>query len=160
GTIEDVVVSLRWPDGFIQIGPSIGGITFEPRIDFRPLPVRVGVTSSLEVRSLPEPLRAKVGGELACLDKSCISFTPTHPGDAFIELEYRTVSGDREWRNIGMVPVMPAAFVEIPASVDVGRSLQVIIRDLEPSLFGETVSLRVDSKACDQWIADSEPYVW
>ena len=36
GTIEDVQLRIRWPNGFIQSGPSVGDITLEPRVDFEP----------------------------------------------------------------------------------------------------------------------------
>jgi Cft2 family RNA processing exonuclease len=140
GIIEDLIVSLRWPNGFIQNGPGLGGITFEPRIEFRPTPVSVGMPSSVEVHSIPAPVRARVGGQLVYLEEHNVSFIPTRPGELAVELEYQTVDGDREWRKIGAVIVQPGASVNVPAAVDVGRDLHVTIRDLAPKLSGEVIA--------------------
>jgi len=160
GAIDDVHLHIRWPNGFIQSGPSLGGFSLEPRIDFEPGPARVGVPSHLRIRSIPAPVRARVGGQICTLDDDGVDFVPSKPGMAAVELEYTTLDGDREWRETGSLDVQPAAKMDLPAGTDVSNGLEVMVRDVEPSLHGAELVLSVGGETRERWIATGAPHVW
>ena len=153
GTIEDVQLRIRWPNGFIQSGPSLAGFTLEPRVDFEPGPAKVGVPSRVRVRSTPAPVRARVGGQIYPMDDDGVVFVPNRPGVAAVELEYATLDGDREWREIGSLHVQAAARMDLPTGTDMSNGLQVTIRDVEPTLNGAELALCVGGETRDQWTA-------
>ena len=160
GVIEDVQLSIRWPNGFTQSGPSIGSFTLEPRIDFQPAPATVGVPSSVLVRSIPAPVRARVGGQICAVDGGDIAFVPSTPGIATVELEYSTLDGDREWREVGSIRVQPAATIELPVGTDGSTGLNLTISDVEPSLYGKELALTIGGEIRDTWTAGVAPRVW
>lgn len=158
GTIEDVQLRIRWPNGFTQSGPSIGGFTLEPRVEFEPTPARVGVPGHVRVRSAPAPQRARVGGKIANMADDHVEFVPSRPGTAAIELEYATWDGGNDWREVASLHVQPAATMDL--STDLSTGLQVTVRDVEPSIFGAELALSVGGEIRGRWIAGAAPHAW
>ncbi len=160
GTIDDVQLRIRWPNGFIQSGPSLGGFTLEPRVNFEPGPAKVGVPSRVRVRSTPAPVRARVGGQICPMDDDGMAFVPNSPGMAAVEFGYATLDGDREWREIGSVHVQAAARMDLPTGTDMSNCLQVTIQDVEPTLHGTELVLSIGGETRDQWTASGAPHAW
>ena len=100
GSLDDVHLRLGWPNGFVQSEPSIGSFTLEPRVHFESTPARVGTPALARIRSAPAPVRARVGGQLAPWDGNGAHFFPKQPGVVAVELEYETLSGAQEWREV------------------------------------------------------------
>jgi Cft2 family RNA processing exonuclease len=160
GEVADIHLHLRWPNGFVQRGPSLGSFTFEPTIDIRPSPSRVGMPTSVLVRSIPRPVGARIGGIPARIEEGAVHFVPKRPGSSLVELEYRTSVGDQEWREAGTLYVSPAATVELPSITTTDRDLQVIVREVAPHLHGLELGLRVGGEIIDRWIANADPHSW
>jgi len=160
GTIDDVELRIRWPNGFIQSGPSLGGFTLDPCVDFEPGPAKVGSPSRVRVRSSPAPISARVADQTCVMDEQGVDFVPMKPGITAVELEYATLEGEREWREIGSLDVQPAAAMDLPAGVDVSKGLDVTVREVEPSLHGATLALSIGGEIRDQWTATGAPHLW
>jgi hypothetical protein len=160
GAIEDVQLRIRWPNGFIQSGPSLGGFTLEPRVDFEPTPAKVGIPGRFRLRSTPAPVRARVGGQVCAVAGDGVDFVARSPGTAAVELEYATLDGEREWREIGSFHVQPAAAMDLPAGTDISTGLAVTVRDIEASLHGAELALSVGGQIRDRWTASAAPHRW
>lgn len=158
GAVDDVQLRIRWPNGFTQYGPSLGGFTFEPRIDFEPVSTRVGASVRVPIRSTPAPVRARVANTFCAISSGCIEFAPTRPGIANVEFEYATLDGGCEWREAGSLQVHPAATLDVPRTIDNTRDLEVTIRDVDPHLFGVELALSIDGKIRDTWTAGAAPH--
>jgi Cft2 family RNA processing exonuclease len=160
GTIENLRVSLRWPNGFRQLGPSLGSVTAEPFVRFVPTPARVGTSVTVSIVSIPRPSLARAGGQPAVLDGETVHFTPSQPGPCRLELGYQAATGDRDWREVGILDVRPAAEVDLPHGTDVARGLDLVVHDVDPRLHGVALALRIGSESHDRWLASGEPHTW
>jgi Cft2 family RNA processing exonuclease len=160
GTIDDVELRVRWPNGFIQSGPSIGGFTLDPCVDFEPGPARVGTPSRVRVRSSPPPFSARVGDQICVMNGEGADFFPMKPGMTAVELQYATLDGEREWREVGSVDVQPAATMDLPTGTDASKCLDVTVREVEPSLHGAELALSIGGEIRDRWTATGAPHVW
>lgn len=160
GAIEDVQLRIRWPNGFSQSGPSLGGFTLEPRVGFEPAPAKVGISGRFRVQSIPAPIRVRIGGQICAMAGDGVDFAPSGPGTAVVELEYATLDGDREWHEVGSVHVQPAAVMDLPAGTDISKGLEVKIRDVEPSLHGAELALSVGGEIRDRWTASAAAHAW
>jgi Cft2 family RNA processing exonuclease len=160
GTIEDVQLRTHWPNGFIQSGPSLGAFSLEPRVDFELGPAKVGIRSRVRVRSNPVQIRARVDGQICAMNDDDVDFIPSKPGLAAVELEYATLDGDRDWREIGSLEVQPAAKMDLPTGTDISKGLEVTVRDVEPSLHGAELALSVGGEIRDRWTATGSPHAW
>ena len=89
-----------------------------------------------------------------------MDFVPIKPGMAAVELEYATLDGDREWREIGSLDVQPAATMDLPAGTDMSKGLEVTIRDVEPTLHGAELVLSLGGETRDRWTASGAPHAW
>src|SRR5262249_28750158 len=81
--------------------------------------------------SPPKPTSARIGRHTAVIEDETLRFTPTEPGDLPVELEYRTSSGNREWREIGTLNVQPSAFVDLPVTADIEAGLALTVREVD-----------------------------
>jgi Cft2 family RNA processing exonuclease len=163
GNIENVNFSLRWPNGFIQRGPSVGDFSAEPIINFLPAFVKVGIGTSITVASTPAPDAARVGGKIAILESNEVKFTAKRPGPTEIEFEYGRLSDggqDSEWREVAILDVQPSASVELPATTQTSRGLRVVVLKVESAFYGLTVTLRIGETIRDTWIANESPRIW
>ena len=160
GTIDDVELHIRWPNGFIQSGPSLGGFTLDPRVDFEPGPAKVGIPGRVRVRSSPAPFSARVGDQICVMDEQGVDFVPMKPGITAVELQYATLDGEREWREIGSLDVQPAATMDLPGGADVSEGLDVTVREVEPSLHGAELALSIGGEIRDRWTATGAPHLW
>lgn len=160
GTIDDVQLRIRWPNGFIQSGPSLGGFTLEPSVDFEPGPAKVGAHGRVRVRSSPAPFSARVGDQICVMDEQGVDFVPMKPGMTAVELQYATLDGEREWREIGSLDVQPAAAMDLPKGADASKGLDVTVREVEPSLHGAELALSIGGEIRDRWTATGAPHLW
>jgi predicted metal-dependent RNase len=162
GALEDVELRIRWPNGFIQVGPSLGRFTLEPRVVLESVPAKVGQRCRARVRSDPAPLRARVGGHICAADNDVVDFVPRRPGTALLELEYATLDGECEWREVGSFQVQAAAAMDMPAGTDVAAGLEVTVRDVDVGLHDTELELvlMVGGEIRDRWTASSEIHRW
>src|SRR5262249_1360527 len=82
------------------------------------------------------------------------------PGIAAVELEYSTIVGEREWREVGTLHVQPAATVDLPRGTDIVHGLELTVRGVEPSLHGASLELSVGGGVRDRWAASADPHLW
>lgn len=160
GAIEDVQLRISWPNGFIQSGPSLGDFTLEPRVDFEPTPAKVGIPGRVRVRSTPAPVRARVGGQVCAVAGDGVDFVPRNPGTTAVELEYATLDGEHEWREIGSLHVKPAAAMDLPPGTDISTGLAVTVRDVDAGLHGAELALSVGGEIRERWTASAAPHPW
>lgn len=158
-SLEDVQIDLGW-DGWVQRDFPLGTLTLEPRVDVPVAPARVGVSMSLQVDSSPPPRAARFDSRPAGLEGGQVSFTPRQPGPAPLELQYGREDGQWEWREAELIDVQSSARVDIPRAMDLTRELEIVIRDIEPTLHGLSLELRVDDETLTHWKAGAQPHRW
>lgn len=158
GSLGEVFAHLRWPNGFRQGGLTLGTITFEPRVQCPVMISKVGIPTAFVIDSKPEPRRVRVGLHIAQLNGNRVQFVAKRPGSLSVELEYQTINEGREWREVGSVEIQPAIHVTAPTSVEVGESFSVVTGDIEPTLHGTMLTLRVGSNSYDRWRAAADPH--
>jgi|GEM_PF-46662 len=152
-TIPDLHVVLRWPNGFVQEGPSLGTFTLEPDIQLEAAVAVVGRPVRIEVSSTPQPSAARFDGVAIELEPNSLTLIPRRPGVSLVELGYRTRVGDIDWHEAGTVNVAPAARLEIVGKLVVDEDIHIRIADISPHFFGKEVALRLGDQILARWTA-------
>ncbi len=160
GSIDDVQLRIRWPNGFNQSGPSVGNFILEPCVNFDAPRSKVGAPSTVRVQSTPSPVRARVDGQILVVESQAFEFVPSKPGIAITEFEYPTLDGGREWREVGSIEVAAAASLGVPTVADTSKALEVTVCDIDASFHGAELELTLNGKTRDRWTASAAHHVW
>jgi Cft2 family RNA processing exonuclease len=160
GSLDDVHPQIKWPNRFVQRGPGIERLSLEPRVSVDPPMARVGRPCKVRIRSTPGPLRVRMGGEDAAYHDLGVEFHPKRPGTTALELEYSTLSGESEWREVDSIDVQPAATVDLPSGIAAGDELVIIVREIDPDLQRKEVALVVAGEIRERWPASAEAHRW
>lgn len=155
--LERVEIDLDW-NGWVQKSFPLGTLTLEPEVDVAVAPARVGVRTSLQVKSQPPARAARMDGRAERLEGDRVSFMPRQPGPALLELQYGRDDRKWEWRQAGLIEVLPSASVDLPRVTSIARDLDVVIRDIEPTLHGVALELHVDDELLARWTAGAGPH--
>lgn len=160
GVIENLQLRIRWSNGFSQYGPSLEAFSVDPRVILESDSACVGVQLALGLRSSPTPLRVRVAGNLARLDGDRVYFVPERPGSASVELEYQSLTGDQEWREVGTLDIKSPTNVDCPSWIERGQSFELTVQQVAPHLIGKELTLMIAGQCIDRWIAGRQAHLW
>lgn len=161
GKIANLLLTIRWPNGFEQSGPALGQFASVARVTIGSSHgATAGVPTTISLTADPAPNAARLGPAEASLSADSLSVTPTTPGDYALELQYRTRRGETTWLEVGTIEVGPAAFVSLPAVGIVGQPVNIVVSAIDARLYSRNVKLIVADKVVSQWVADASEHTW